>query len=339
MRSDSTNRSRRQKVSVLLPFHCERELLARAVESVRAQTQPDWQLVLVANNADAETLRIAHELAAGENKIQLVEEKIPGIAFALNTGLAHCTGEYIARLDADDRMPRDRLQLQSEYLDQHGDTGLVSGRVNFITDAGHGYDHYVAQINSWITHDTMFRYRFVESPVAHPSVMFRRVLIEKYGNYATHEVPEDYELWLRFFSHGVRFAKIGEGVLDWYDSPGRLSRTHQNYARRAFDRARMQYLTELLPSLTRGRPLWICGGKYARKKATQLSASGIAVTGIVDLVPKKLHTMRSMTYAELPPAGNIFLVSFVSNRDGYRIVEKRLTEMGYQAERDFLLAA
>lgn len=327
------------RVSILIPFHREGALLQRATKSVIEQTLRDWQLVLVANNANPETDSIASELAAADSRIHLVHEPTPGIAHALNTGLRYCRGDFVARLDADDAMPADRLAKQATFLDENAGIGLVSGQVRFISENAEGYDAYVEQINSWQTEEDIRRYRFVESPVAHPSVMFRRSLIAQYGDYSTAAVPEDYELWMRWLTAGVRFAKIPEVVLDWYDSPGRLSRTHDNYARRAFDRVRMEYLLQVLPRLLSGRPLWVCGGKYARKKAAWLSQHGMPVTGIVDLVPRRLMDFASLTYHELPPPGMLFLVSMVSNRGGYRIVEKVLTERGHAHDRDFLLAS
>lgn len=326
-------------ISVLLPCHREGHLLQRAIDSVLAQTLPDWQLLLVCNNTDETTLAVAQAAAQNDRRIFLVHEHTPGIAYALNTGLKHCTGDYVARLDADDTMPPGRLAMQKVYLDSHHETGLVSGQVRFVTDEGAGYDHYVQQINGWQTHEQMYRYRFVESPVAHPSVMFRRSLIDRFGDYSTGNVPEDYELWLRWLQAGVRFGKTDEVVLDWYDSPGRLSRTHDNYARRAFDEVRLQYLARALPDLAHGRPLWVCGGRYARRKSARLKSLGIQVTGIVDVIERRLETLGSMTYEQLPSPGSIFLVSMVSNRDGYRVVEEVLTQKGYVAERDYVLAA
>lgn len=326
-------------ISVLVPCHREGALLQRALDSVTLQTHPDWQLVLVCNNCDTVTAAIAQTAARADRRIHLVTEPEPGIAHALNTGLKHCTGDYVARLDADDTMPATRLDVQQRYLDLHSEVGLVSGQVRFVTETGVGYDHYVQQINAWQSHAEMFRYRFVESPFAHPSVMFRRTLIERFGDYSTENIPEDYELWLRWLAAGVRFAKVPDVVLDWYDSPGRLSRTHENYARRAFDSVRLRYLAEILPGLTAGRPLWVCGGRYARRKSARLLELGITVTGVVDVVPRKLERLEAMTYDELPAPGQLFLLSLVSNRGGYRAVEDVLSHKGYLAERDFLLAA
>ncbi|MFZ5630277.1 MAG: glycosyltransferase [Spirochaetota bacterium] len=326
-------------ISVLIPCHREGALLNRALDSVAHQTHPDWQLVLVCNNCDSETTAVAEAAAKADRRISLVTEPGPGIAYALNRGLSFCRGDYVARLDADDTMPADRLALQSAFLDQNRDVGLVSGQVRFVTDMGIGYDQYVQHINGWRDHETIYRYRFVESPVAHPSVMFRRELVDRLGAYSTENVPEDYELWLRWLAAGVKFAKIPEVVLDWFDSTGRLSRTHDNYARAAFDSVRLRYLVQVLPQLSAGRPLWVCGGRYARRKAARLQQMGIEVTGVVDVIPRRLEKLQAMTYDQLPAPGQLFLLSLVSNRAGYQVVEDVLTSKGYIPDRDFLLAA
>jgi hypothetical protein len=75
---------------------------------------------------------------------------------------------------------------------------------------------------------------FVEASVAHPSVMFRRELLEKYGGYRDGPFPQDYELWLRWLEAGVRFGKVDAELLTWNDPPQRLWRTDTRYSVEAF---------------------------------------------------------------------------------------------------------
>jgi hypothetical protein len=72
---------------------------------------------------------------------------------------------------------------------------------------------------------------FLESPLAHPSVMLRRERIIGAGGYRDGAFPEDYELWLRLHRSGHRLAKLKQPLLDWRDEPGRLSRRDPRYAR------------------------------------------------------------------------------------------------------------
>src|SRR6185436_16591977 len=103
--------------------------------------------------------------------------------------------------------------------------GLVGCLVEFGGDrsASEGYALHVDWINALTTPDEIALNRFVESPLAHPSVMFRRELVEKHGGYRAGDFPEDYELWLRWMEAGARMGKVPRVLLTWQDGPGRLS--------------------------------------------------------------------------------------------------------------------
>ena len=78
---------------------------------------------------------------------------------------------------------------------------------------------YVAWQNRLCDHAAIVRELLVESPLAHPSVMMRRALLERLGGYREFDGPEDYDLWLRAHRAGARFAKLRRRLLEWRDSP------------------------------------------------------------------------------------------------------------------------
>ena len=83
---------------------------------------------------------------------------------------------------------------QRRHLDARPEIGLVASRVRFggDPDRAAGYARYVGWTNRLLTHEQISLARFVESPLAHPSVMFRRTLVERWGGYADGDFPEDY---------------------------------------------------------------------------------------------------------------------------------------------------
>jgi len=89
---------------------------------------------------------------------------------------------------------------------------------------------YVGWQNTLLDHQSMARDRFVESPLAHPSAAARRAVLEGLGRWRDFDGPEDYDLWLRAFDAGLRFGKLDAVLLDWHDSPRRLTRTDPRYA-------------------------------------------------------------------------------------------------------------
>lgn len=327
-------------LSCVLPCFNAEATLERALRSLSEDPVDFPAEILFVDNASTDgSADIARKLAVADNRIRILHEPVKGIAYALNRGLAEARGRYIARMDADDFSLPGRLQKQVNYLEQHPHIGLVSGLVEFegnVSDAL-GYAEYVRQLNTWQTEEELYRYRFVESPFAHPSVLFRRELIDRYGPYTINDEPEDYELWLRWFAAGVRMAKLPEPVLRWYDSPGRLSRSHVHYAAEAFDRVRYRYLADWLRQKRADLPpLYVWGGgKLATRKMKVLETlTGIPVRGIIDIKEKAGH----LHFSNLPPAGEIFVLSLVSNRGKYLEIENYLRERGYVAERDYVLA-
>lgn len=331
------------RVSILLPYHnASSSTLKEAISSIIEQDFQDWELVLIdnANGQDDELAGFIDALVYKGKNIKHVNEPRKGIAYALNTGLKYSSGNYIARMDADDVMLPGRLRLQCEFLDAYPNTGLVSGLVSFSSSLieSRGYEEYVRQVNSWITEEDIYHHRFVESPFPHPSVMFRRELVEQHGAYSTASIPEDYELWLRWMHRGVRMSKISFPVLRWNDHASRLSRTHSNYSPEAFDKVRYHYLaSSLLPRLSSLPPIYIWGGKQARKKATLLEELDVKISGYIDVKSPGAND-SFIHYLDIPAPGKMFIISMISNRGKYAEARDFLLERRYEFERDFILA-
>jgi len=327
------------KLSVLLPFRNADQVLKRAVDSVLNQDCP-CELVLVENQENKSAL--AMQLAENHPQIKLLHEPQIGIVHALNTGLKNCTGEYIARMDADDEMLPGRLRKQVEFLDANPQIVLVSGQVVYRGDwmTACGFSSYVDQLNSIQTTDEIRKYRFIESPIAHPSVMFRNAAIDRKPLYRKGTFPEDYELWLHWLeTYPDGFAKISDEVLVWHDSEQRLSRNHPAYNEEAFMQTRLAYLVRYIKMHHADKAILIAGvGKKARKKIRIMQAAGLRVDAITDLRQRKLDELPFFAWDNLPEPGRYFLVSLVSNRGSWREIEAHLLARNYRNEIDFILS-
>lgn len=326
-------------ISVVLPVYNADKTVHNAMMSILTDAAPDTEIIAINNASSDNSADILAKLAQADPRIRIINEPTKGVANALNVGLRAAKGKYIARMDADDISLPGRLNSQKLFLEQNPEIGLVSGIVEY-QGKSEGYAEYVKQINAWHTEDQIYRYRFVESPFAHPSVMFRKSLIDQYGYYSTENEPEDYEMWLRWFSHGVRMAKINQPVLQWSDLPERVSRIHESCTPEAFDRVRYRYLGQWIKTnFPTQKPIFVWGGgRLARQKMELLQQYGnFRVTGIFDLKPKHGKTVPHRHFSDIPPAGKICVVSMVSNRGKYLEIESYLTEQGYQNGIDFIL--
>ncbi|MFP5502223.1 MAG: glycosyltransferase family 2 protein [Candidatus Sericytochromatia bacterium] len=335
-------------ITVLIPVYNAERTVRAAIESILAQSERDLELLVVDDGSTDGTPAILEALAAKDPRVRLVRQANAGIASALNAGLALARGRYVARMDADDLSLPTRLERQRAALDADPALGLVSCLVAHDAPDGReaaGYAWHVDWLNQLVTPEAIALARFAESPIAHPSVMFRLSLVEAHGGYRAGPFPEDYELWLRWMEGGVRFAKVPETLLVWNDEPGRLSRTHPAYAVEAFYALKARYLARWLAAHNPRHPeLVIWGaGKTSKQRAEQLVAHGCVITGYVDIDPRRwgrtaygrpIHAPEGI---EGPGFG--FVVSYVGARGAGAQIKARLEAVGYEEGRHFLLGA
>lgn len=331
-------------ISVVMPVHNAAPTLSAAVESLLRQTEPAWELVAIDDGSTDASGAILEAYARRHRRIRVIRAERRGLVVALNAGLAAATGWLIARFDADDICLPERLAHQRRRFDSRPDVGLVASRVRFGGDPAlaAGYARHVSWTNRLLSHDDISLARFVESPLAHPSVMFRRALVEHWGGYEDGDFPEDYELWLRWLESGVRMEKLAETLLVWNDSPTRLSRSDSRYAKEAFYRLKARYLARWLAVHNPHHPAVIVwgAGRITRKRVQHLVEQGITVDAFIDIDPHKIGRRIGgrpvLAPGELPAHGTSFVVSYVGGSDAREQIESSLRASGYRCGADEL---
>ena len=342
--------SHHPRVSVILPVRNASSTVARAIASVRAQTFSDWELIAVDDGSTDGTREILQELAKVETRLAIIEQAHAGVAMAANAAIAAARGEWVARMDADDEAMPARLAEQVGFLQapENRGVGVVGSLVEFGGDraAREGYARHVDWVNSLLTPAAIAVNRFVEAPLANPSVMFRRELVARHGGYRDGDFPEDYELWLRWLDAGVRMAKVPRVLLRWNDPPGRLTCTDARYDAEAFFRVKAEWIARELARVADGRKIFVWGaGRHTRKRAAHLTAHGVRVAGYIDVDVKKTGRGLGGTgvpvigEGALPEPGEIFVLSYVTTRGAREYNRAKLMARGYGEGRDFFLCA
>ena len=334
-------------ISVILPVWNAAATLRAAVDSLEADSIRGVEVIAVNDGSTDGSAELLDDMTRSREWLRVLHAPHRGIAPALNTGLAAASGAFIARMDADDRSLPGRLERQRRFLLEHRSIGLVSGRVRFGGDPrrARGYAHYVSWINNLRDPDDIAAMRFVESPFAHPAVMFRANLVRLHGGYRDGAFPEDYELWLRWMDQGVRMASIPAEVLVWSDPPDRLSRTDSRYSIDAFYMMKAEYIARWAAQRVRGWPqVYFWGaGRTTRKRAKYLIARGAEVKAWVDIDPKKIgHRVWGapvIAPEDLPAPGDCFIFPFVGSRSARRDIMHWLEGRGYVLERDYVPVA
>ncbi len=328
------------KVSVVMPVYNAETTVLRTLDSLRMQTMGALEIIVVNDGSTDATLELLHR----QNDIKLLDHPHRGIVPALNDGLAAASGDYIARMDADDVCHPQRLELQAAELDRCSGIGLVGCRVGFGGDRKRqtGYATYVDWINSLTAEDEISLNRFVESPFAHPSVMFRRELCAQFGAYRDGPFPEDYELWLRWMDRGVKAAKVDRELVTWNDPPARLSRTDERYSVDAFYNIKAAYLFKWLEKHNPHHPevtIW-GAGRVTRKRTEILARHGLRITRYIDLKERTLECGTPVIHHDnLPDPASCFIVPMVGNRGARSKIRAFLSQRGFSEGQNCIFAA
>jgi glycosyltransferase involved in cell wall biosynthesis len=280
-------------VSILLPCYNAVSTLDEALESIASQTLDDYEVVAVDDGSTDGSLQLLNDWASRDRRVHIISRKHGGIIPSLNAGLNACQAEIVARMDADDRSHPERLAEQVGYLDRHPEVAVVSCLVSGFPQeqVREGFRIYIEWLNSLVTDEQIKREIFVESPLAHPSVAFRKAQIMQLGGYQEVIWPEDYDLWLRLNLAAANFAKVPRTLFEWREDPGRLTRLDSRYSLENFLRAKAYYLAQ---GPLRGRDgviLW-GAGMMGRRLSKHLIRHDCPLVAFIDIDPRKIGSTR-----------------------------------------------
>jgi glycosyltransferase involved in cell wall biosynthesis len=305
-------------VSVLLPVRDGEATIDAAIESVRAQTFADFELLAIDDGcADGTPARLeAH--AKADARVRVLQTGGRGLVAALNLGLREARGRLIARMDADDvsrpeRFARSVARLDAEPSLTGVGTGVSIERVD--QPPSPALVEYGRWLSSLTTPERLFADRFVESPLCHPSVMLRRDALVGAGGWRDGDFPEDWELWLRLLEGGARLTCLPEVLHVWSDHDRRLTRTDARYQRDRHTKLRAHYLARRFAR----QPLCIWGaGERGVALCRALQAEGATVERFIELNPRKLgqriHGARVVMPDDLGPPGAEHVLASVGAR-------------------------
>ncbi len=324
-------------VSVLMPARNAEATIEAAVASISAQTLTDLELVVVDDGSSDRTARIVARIATTDRRIRLINGASLGLVPALNRALDAARAPWLARMDADDIAHPERLERQMRLTDN---ADIIGCGVR-IVGAGEGYARYATWLNSLVTHEAMMRERFIESPLAHPSVLMRRATVLALGGYRDMGWAEDYDLWLRAANEGARFAKEPQVLLDWIDRSDRTSRVDDRYGEEAFQACKAHHLV-LGPLAAKRCSIWGAGPTGARL-GRALRKLGVVVTRYIDVDPKKIGSTRGgspvIAATDIDRERDVPLLAAVGARGARELVRAELVSRGYVEATDFWCVA
>jgi len=190
------------------------EYLEESVQSILTQTYSQFDFFIALDGpVSSEIDNYISSLT--DSRIRLYRlEKNAGLANALNYLLRIIIGDIryklIARMDADDISVASRFELQRNYFLTNPAISCIGSWYQEIDESGNILSNQTLPL----THEEIKKFFMRRSPFAHPSVMFRREVIDKSGFYPTNTLRlEDYVFWSNAIKSGLLVANIPEYLL------------------------------------------------------------------------------------------------------------------------------
>lgn len=112
--------------SVIIPLYNKAPYVRKAIESVMAQSDTDWELIIVDNSSTDGSFHIAQETVKGDRRIQLFQQPNGGVSAARNNAAAQARGEYLCFLDSDDWWDPGYLEAMRGLIGRHPGAGIYS---------------------------------------------------------------------------------------------------------------------------------------------------------------------------------------------------------------------
>ena len=182
------------KVSIGIPFFNPGEVFKETIKSVLQQSFQDFELILLNDGSSDDSLAIAESF--NDKRIRVINDgRNLGLPARLNQLITLSSGEYLARMDADDLICPTRIEQQVNYLDKHQSANIVSTGLCSMTDDGKVIGYRLPPVSRATNIDAIAAI-FGRSHIAHATIMARKTWYLRNSYNESAKLMEDYQLWI-----------------------------------------------------------------------------------------------------------------------------------------------
>lgn len=177
-------------VSVIIPYYNNKKYVERCLQSVLDQTYENIEIILIDDGSQEKISDILYKFKDNRIKVHR-NKKNEGVVFSLNKGIQLSQGKYIARLDADDFMHKDRIVQQVTFLEENQQYVMV-GSNHILIDENENILQYVSYPQE---NEEIQVFKYFSNPISHPTTLFRSSILKKFEYNKNFLHCEDYKLW------------------------------------------------------------------------------------------------------------------------------------------------
>lgn len=186
------------------------EYLKLSLESMINQTVRPDEIILVKDGPVPDSIQaVIDELNEKNDNIikQIQLEKNVGTGMAINAGLFECRNEMIAKMDSDDISLPTRCEKELKAFEENPELDIVGCPViEFVGTP----DNVVGKRDVPLDLESIIKYSYRRDPFNHPTVMYRKSKLMKYGPYGDYRKNQDTDIWIKLLSNGCKGINLPE---------------------------------------------------------------------------------------------------------------------------------
>ncbi|HFD4339735.1 TPA: alpha-1,6-rhamnosyltransferase, partial [Pseudomonas aeruginosa] len=191
-------------VSVVAPCFNAEKYLEEALRSIYEQDYPNFEVIIVDDGSTDNSYAMLEQLQKVHG-FQLYRQQNQGVSAALNFGLRHARGDYVATPDLDDIMLPHSLSVRAAYLDQHPEVGCVGALVIYIDSEGQETKRQNGNRIRQLDFDYLLGNAYV---CGAPVSLYRMEALRAAGFYDPEIKVQDFQMTLRIASQGYQIHKL-----------------------------------------------------------------------------------------------------------------------------------
>lgn len=201
-----------EKISVLMSIYNEPLIyIQKALDSIKSQTYQNIEIIVIVDKPDyQDAITYLNSEQRKDSRINYyVNDVNIGLAMSLNRALSYATGNYLARMDADDIAKKDRLEKEIRYIEQEK-LDVVGSWADVIDENDAVWNEISG---TYFTQEAVAKLLPIQNVLIHPTVLMRTDMLKKVGGYRNFASCQDYDLWLRLLSANCKIGIINEKLL------------------------------------------------------------------------------------------------------------------------------
>ncbi|MDO6491588.1 MULTISPECIES: glycosyltransferase family 2 protein [unclassified Cellulophaga] len=326
-------------VSILIPFKNVEAFLDECINSIISQTYTNWEILAINDHSTDSSASILENYAKKDSRIKTTLNNGQGIIKALQLAYKLSNGTYITRMDSDDIMLPNKIEIMLSSLLKNGTKHIAVGKVKYFAKNGvnDGYKKYEEWLNQLTTTGDNYSEIYKECVIPSPCWMVHKSDFDAVGGFEPNTYPEDYDLAFRFYKHKIECIPCNTILHKWRDYSTRTSRTSEHYAQNYFLELKLNYFLEIEYLQTNTLVIWGAGkkGKEIAKKLIEKNIPFLWVCNNQQKIGKDIYNQKLKHFLAINNVKDLQIIITVANQKEQLTIKSHLNTLNLKAVKDY----